>query len=71
MDYFDMIEQRCRSALARGIPGIPAADADVEALIGFPFAEALPADADAAALEGFYRPGHHAAIRAMLEHLVS
>ena len=47
------------------------APADVEALVGFPFAEALPADADAAALEGFYRPGHQAAIRAMLEHLTT
>jgi len=69
MAYFDTIEQRCRDALARGIPGTPAADADVEALVGFAFAEALPADADAAALEGFYRPGHQAAIRAMLEYL--
>ena len=69
MAYFDTIEQRCRDALARGIPGAPAADADVEALVGFAFAEALPADADAAALEGFYRPGHQAAIRAMLEYL--
>ena len=69
MAYFDTIEQRCRDALARGIPGTPAADADVEALVGFAFVEALAADADAAALEGFYRPGHQAAIRAMLEYL--
>jgi glyoxylase-like metal-dependent hydrolase (beta-lactamase superfamily II) len=71
MAYFDTIEQRCRAALARGVPSSPAAAADVEALVGFPFAEALPADADVAALEGFYRPGHQAAIRAMLEHLTS
>src|SRR5262245_32646968 len=69
MAYFDTIEQRCRAALARGVPGVPAAAADVEALVGFPFAEALPAESDATALEGFYRPGHQAAIRAMLEHL--
>jgi len=69
MAYFDTVVQGCRDALARGIPGTPAADADVEALVGFAFAEALPADADAAALEGFYRPGHQAAIRAMLEHV--
>ena len=69
MAYFDTIEQRCRVALARGGTGRPAASADVEALVGFAFAEALPADADAAALEGFYRPGHQASIRAMLEHL--
>ena len=58
-----------KAALARGVPGIPAANADVEALVGFPFLEALPSDADAAALEGFYRPGHQAALRAMLEYL--
>jgi glyoxylase-like metal-dependent hydrolase (beta-lactamase superfamily II) len=76
MAYFDTVEQRCRTALARnpdgwrgGVPGTPAADADAEALVGFPFAEALPADADIAALEGFYRPGHHRAIRAMLGYL--
>ncbi len=69
MAYFDTIEQRCRAALARGVPGMPNEAADVEVLIGFPFAEALHADADSAALEGFYRPGHQAAIRAMLEHL--
>ncbi|MEO7913699.1 MAG: MBL fold metallo-hydrolase [Roseiflexaceae bacterium] len=71
ISYFDTIEQRCRAALERGTSSAPAADADVEALVGFPFTESLPADADAAALEGFYRPGHHAAIRAMLGHLAS
>jgi len=69
--YFDTIEQRCRTALARGVPGKPDAAADVEALAGLPFAEALPAGADVQALEGFYRPGHQAAIRAMLEFLSS
>jgi len=68
--YFNTIEQRCRDALARGAPARPSADADVEALVGFLYAEAVPADMDAAALAGFYRPGHQAAIRAMLEHLV-
>lgn len=70
MAYFDTIEQRCRDALARGVPAKPDA-ADIEALVGFPFAEALPAGADAQALEGFYRPGHQAALRAMLEHLAA
>jgi glyoxylase-like metal-dependent hydrolase (beta-lactamase superfamily II) len=69
MAYFDTVEQRCRAALARGVPGKTDAAADVEALVGFPFAEALPAGADAQALEGFYRPGHPAALRAMLEYL--
>ena len=67
--YFDTIERRCRDALARGAPARPAADADVEALVGFPYAEAVPADMDADALAGFYRPGHQTAIRATLEWL--
>jgi glyoxylase-like metal-dependent hydrolase (beta-lactamase superfamily II) len=67
--YFDEVERRCRLALARGVPAIPPAGADVEALVGFPFAEALLPSADAQALEGFYRPGHQGAIRAMLEFL--
>jgi glyoxylase-like metal-dependent hydrolase (beta-lactamase superfamily II) len=65
--YFDKIESRCRAAPEKGIQFGP--DTDIEALVGFPFAEALPPDADIAALEGFYRPGHHRAIRAMLQHL--
>jgi len=69
MAYFDAIEQRCREALARGAPSRPSADADVEALVAFPYAEAVPSDMDATALASFYRPGHQAAIRAMLEHL--
>jgi glyoxylase-like metal-dependent hydrolase (beta-lactamase superfamily II) len=69
MAYFDTVEQRCRAALERGVPSTLAADADVEALVGFPFAEAVHTTADIAALEGFYRPGHHRAIRAMLEYL--
>jgi glyoxylase-like metal-dependent hydrolase (beta-lactamase superfamily II) len=67
--YFDLVEQRCRAALARGAPPRPTADADVEQLVDFPFAEAIPAGLDAVALAGFYRPGHQAALRAMLEHL--
>jgi glyoxylase-like metal-dependent hydrolase (beta-lactamase superfamily II) len=68
--YFNTIEQRCRDALARGVPGIPDPSGDVETLVGFPFIEALPTDADPAALEGFYRPGHQKAIRAMLGYLM-
>lgn len=69
MAYFDTIEQRCRAALARGVPAEPGAEADVEALVGFPYQEAIPGDMDADALADFYRPGHRAALRAMLEHL--
>jgi glyoxylase-like metal-dependent hydrolase (beta-lactamase superfamily II) len=66
--YFDTVEARCRAALARDAPAIPADDADVEALVGFAFAEAIPPELDADALAGFYRPGHQAAIRAALEY---
>jgi glyoxylase-like metal-dependent hydrolase (beta-lactamase superfamily II) len=65
--YFDKIESRCKAALAKGARSW--ADCDVESLVGFPFVDALPADADFTSLEGFYRPGHHRAIRAMLQHL--
>ena len=69
MDYYDTVERRCRDALARDIPACPAAEDDVEALVGFPYAEAVPPEMDADALAGFYRPGHQATIRAMLEWL--
>jgi glyoxylase-like metal-dependent hydrolase (beta-lactamase superfamily II) len=65
--YFDKIERCCRTALNAGAAAGP--DTDVETLVGFAFAEALPGGADIAALESFYRPGHHRAIRAMLQHL--
>jgi glyoxylase-like metal-dependent hydrolase (beta-lactamase superfamily II) len=63
MAYFDKIEQRCRTALKAGVLVTP--DTDVEALVGFPFAEALTHDGDMADLI----PGHHRNIRAMLQHL--
>jgi glyoxylase-like metal-dependent hydrolase (beta-lactamase superfamily II) len=68
--YFDMVEQRCRAALAAGAPAHPAEGADLEALVGFPFEAAIPAGHDPVELAGFYRRGHHDAIRATLEHLV-
>jgi glyoxylase-like metal-dependent hydrolase (beta-lactamase superfamily II) len=67
--YFDTLEQRCREARRRGAPAHPDIDADVEALIGFPFEAAVPAGADAEQLAGFYRAGHQASIRMMLEYL--
>ena len=67
--YFDTLEHHCRAALAAGAPARPPAGADLEALVGFPYALAVPIDMDADALAGFYRPGHQAAIRMMLEHL--
>jgi glyoxylase-like metal-dependent hydrolase (beta-lactamase superfamily II) len=67
--YFDELERRCRAALASGALARPPDDVDVETLVGFLFAEAIPAGYAEQELSGFYRPGHQAAIRAMLEHL--
>lgn len=67
--YFTTLEHHCREALARGAPARPPENADVEQLVGFPYAAAVPIEMDADALAGFYRPGHQAAIRMMLEHL--
>ena len=65
--YFDTLEERCRAALARGVPSAPPEDADVEALVAFPFAEALPASVRPEDLGDWnYARGHQAAIRMML-----
>lgn len=39
--YYDELEVRCRAALAAGVPARPDADADVAALIDYPFDEAV------------------------------
>jgi glyoxylase-like metal-dependent hydrolase (beta-lactamase superfamily II) len=67
--YFEEVERRCRAALDRGAPALPAEEADIETLVGFPFEAAIPAGHDPAQLAGFYRGGHHGAIRATLEYL--
>jgi glyoxylase-like metal-dependent hydrolase (beta-lactamase superfamily II) len=67
--YFDELERRCRAALASGALARPPDDVDIEMLVGFSFAEAIPAGHAEQELSGFYRPGHQAAIRAMLEYL--
>ena len=66
--YFATLESRCRTALDQGAPAHPAPNADLEQMVRFPFAEAVPSGAKAWAEPRFYRPGHHAAIRAMLAH---
>lgn len=66
--YFDELERRCREALARGVPAAPPEGADLEALCGFPFAEAVPPGHTVTQPE-FYRPGHSANLRAMLASL--
>lgn len=67
--YFDTLEARCRSALARGVPARPPADADLEGLVGYPFAAAAPGGLAPGGQLDFYRDGHRAQIRLMLEHL--
>jgi glyoxylase-like metal-dependent hydrolase (beta-lactamase superfamily II) len=71
MAYFDQLEARCRKALADGLVWPLAEDADLEQLLDFPFSAALPADANAAELEDFYRPAHQNALRCMLEFVAS
>jgi glyoxylase-like metal-dependent hydrolase (beta-lactamase superfamily II) len=69
IQYFDTLEQRCRAARENGAPAYPAEGEDLEALVGYTYAEALPADARVAAPESYYRPGHLAAIRSMLRYV--
>ena len=65
--FFDELEARCRAALAGGAPPQPPEDADLEALIGWPY-EQVVSEGSADAQWG-YRGGYRAAIRMMLEHL--
>lgn len=69
IEYFEELETRCRMALAQGAPAELRTEADVETMIGFPYAEAVPPGAEAWAEPRFYRPAHRASIRAMLAHL--
>lgn len=63
--YFNALESYCTAALQRGNPAHPSPDDDVEHLIGWPFATAVPAGVDTA-MHTFYQRGHQEAIRAML-----
>jgi glyoxylase-like metal-dependent hydrolase (beta-lactamase superfamily II) len=64
LGYFDLLEQRCRAALAAGVSAHPPQDADLEALVGLRFEDSLPFPT---AQPEFYRPGHVAHLRMMLE----
>jgi glyoxylase-like metal-dependent hydrolase (beta-lactamase superfamily II) len=64
ISYFDTLEKRCRAALAAGAPPHPPEGADLEELVGLRFEDALPFPT---AEPKFYRPGHVAHLRMMLE----
>ena len=67
--HFDDLERRCRAALARGVAARPGEAEDVEALVGYPFAQAIPAGLDLPPdWSDLYRTMHRTAIRAMLEY---
>lgn len=66
--YYDRLEERCRAALAAGIPAQPDADADVAALIDYPFDEAVAVGRFADFIEPAHRESWHPhVIRMMLE----
>lgn len=69
--YFDRLEASCAEALARGVTAVGAKSvgSDAEALVAFPFADAVPAGSDPDALAEFYRVGHQVHISLMLEYL--
>jgi len=65
--YYDGLEAHCRAALANGVPADPPADADVAALINYPFAEAVLVGAFSTFLEPHHETKWHPhTIRQML-----
>lgn len=70
--YYDGLEAHCRAALAKGIPADPPPDADVAALIEYPFAEAVQVGAFSHFLEPHHAEKWHPhTIRQMLTWLSS
>lgn len=68
--YFDQLENHCRAALARGVPADPPAEADVAALVEFPFDAAVQAGEYASFLHEHHRTEWHPQqIRMMLTYL--
>lgn len=65
--YYDKMEAACRAALFRSVPANPPDDADVIALVGFPYETAVPQTARWQNVHEYYRTrGHAAQLRAML-----
>lgn len=68
--YFDQLETHCRIALAQGAPADPHPDADVAALVKFPFDEAVQAQEYRDFLHEHHRTAWHPQqIRMMLSYL--
>ncbi len=70
--YFDYIEQCCRAAIANDIVLPDDDDADVAALIGCRYEDAMAADVARASYRDFYKQaGHAAQIRAVWQQVVA
>ncbi len=68
--YYDKMEAACRAALARGIPADPPKDADVIALVDYPYETAVPQTGPWQNVHEYYRThGHAAQLRKMLASL--
>jgi glyoxylase-like metal-dependent hydrolase (beta-lactamase superfamily II) len=66
--YYDLLEERCRTALANGVPVKPAEDADVAALIAYSFDEAVAVSEHGDFIGDHHRNSWHPhVIRMMLE----
>ena len=66
--YFDKLEEKCRAALAQGVPAHPDEDVDVIALVNCPFNEAAPSGEHWQTIHEYYQTkGHAQQIRMMLE----
>lgn len=66
--HFDDLERRCRAAITRGVSANLPDDADVEALVGYPFADAVASAGEMSPdWTDLYRDNHRVALRAMLE----
>jgi glyoxylase-like metal-dependent hydrolase (beta-lactamase superfamily II) len=70
--YFDRLEAACRTALERGVPAEPPADADVIELVGLPYALAVPDGELWQQVHAYYRTtGHAQQLRQMLAAVAS
>lgn len=66
--YFDRLEEKCRAALARGMPAKPDESADVIALVDCPFAGARPSGEYWEDIHEYYQTtGHAQQLRMMLQ----